>query len=146
MKKNIILFAIVTLFAIFTVILLAQNTTSQAGDSGDFRGVFSTDTYPVTKHKIIKAGDVITLSTWLRSPQKEDFNDNKNFLNSIAKTVEGMKLRISMKATQKNFNGVLGYRVTVTQMWNGFGSSIINGTEGIGYALVTATGTPVQIN
>ena len=137
MKKNIILFAIVT------VILLALNTTSQAGD---FRGVFSTDTYPITKHKIIKAGDVITLSTWLKAPQKEDFNDNENFLNSIAKTVEGMKLRISMKATQKNFNGVLGYRVTVTQMWNGFGNSVINGIEGIGYALITATGTPVQIN
>ena len=107
--------------------------------------MFTTDTCPVKEQKIIKAGTLITEFIYFKAPQRSDFQNKDNFLQLLGRYILDVETVLTKSAISKGYNAIIGYKLTITPSYNGFGSSTVNNMEGIGYSLITAQGVPVLV-
>lgn len=145
MAKKIVLVSLVFLF-LSSFVLFASAEKNAPGE-GAFLGAFTTDTYPVSGYEVVGAGDTISTAQIMFQAQGGDLNAEKgNYLGALTETMlNGIRQSLIEQAKKAGYDAIIGYRVTVAQTFDGFGSSIINGNYGVGYAAVMAQGVPVKI-
>lgn len=143
MFRKIVSITFLMLIASTVVIFAAKENSGQV----KFYGVFTTDTYPVHGYKITEAGDTISTASVMFQSQGNDLNsEESNYLGSLTDAMlNGVRQSLIDKAKKDGYQAVIGYKLTVAQTFNGYGSSVINGKYGVGYASIMAQGVPVKI-
>lgn len=123
-----------------------NKSAEQTVDDTKFYGLLTIDSYDVAGCEITAVGDSIVMTRYMKSAQMHEFNNEDNYLQQLSNTVI-TDLRESMRdaAIESSYNAVLGYTVIPMTHFEGFGGSVVNGAEGVGYAVLVAQGTPVTI-
>jgi hypothetical protein len=123
-----------------------ENTISEQIDDNKFYGILTIDTFDVAKCSIIEIGDMIQAVSYFKRAQREDFRNPDNFLQAIGDYVyDKHPAELKEEAIQKGYNVVLGYKTIPVTHYDGFGSSIVNGMNGVGYGVLIAQGTPAKV-
>lgn len=113
----------------------------------EFLGVFFLDTYPVTGCEIIKIRpSVIRSTTEFRAPEREEFNNNKNF-SKIIHSYQGDLINDAQSIAEKEgYNAIIGSKFYMNTQYQGVANlGAVDGNIGYGLGSITFIGHPVYI-
>ncbi len=124
-----------------------KQATTNKKKNKEFLGVFFIDTYPVTGCEIIKIrNSVIRSTTEFRAPEREEFNNNKNFSKVMHKYQSDLIEEAQSIAEKEGYNAIIGSKFLVNTHYQGMAN--LGATDGnIGYGLgsITYIGHPVFV-
>jgi hypothetical protein len=133
-------------YFLIIIILSFVVFTTQAEENKKFFGVFTVNNISIDGCKIVNMGNMLKLSTSMKSNQKHDFDNSTNYLNALSYyAIDDLPDRMKNAAIKNGFNAVIGYQLIPMTHFNGFGSSVINGLDGVGYGVIVALGTPIEL-
>lgn len=146
---------IITLLVLITTVCNVFAQTDEADKKSTlnnnakkgFLGVFFLDSYPVTGCEIIKMRpSVIRSTTEFRAPEREEFNNNKNF-SKIIHTYQGDLITEAQTIAEKEgYNAIIGSKFYINTYYQGVSNlGAVDGNIGYGLGSITYIGHPVFI-
>ncbi len=113
----------------------------------DFLGVFFLESYPVTGCEIIKVRpSVIRSTTEFRAPEREEFNNNKNFSKIIHSYQGDLIAEAQSIAEKEGYNAIIGSKFYINNHYQGAADlGAVDGNIGYGLGSITYIGHPVFI-
>lgn len=152
MIKGVIVL-LVACFIPFVVYAQAQNSEQEQkvstsnSKSKEFLGVFFIDSYPVTGCEIIKIRpSVIRSTTEFRAPEREEFNNNRNFSKVMHKYQGDLIDEAQSIAEKEGYNAIIGSKFLVNTHYQGASNlGAVDGNIGYGVGSITYIGHPVYI-
>lgn len=146
---------------LFTGVLLANTAYSQTSEADeqeqktsvtnsknkDFLGVFFIDTYPVTGCEVLKMRpSVIRSTTEFRAPEREEFNNNRNFSKVMHKYQGDLIDEAQGIAEKEGYNAIIGSKFLMNTHYQGAANlGTVDGNIGYGVGSITYIGHPVYI-
>ena len=124
-----------------------KSTVNNNSKSKEFLGVFFIDSYPVTGCEIIKIRpSVIRSTTEFRAPEREEFNNNKNF-SKIIHSYQGDLITEAQSIAEKEvYNAIIGSKFYINTHYQGVSDlGAVDGNIGYGLGSITYIGHPVFI-
>lgn len=106
-------------------------------------GLYTTDSLPVDNCSITDTAGGYTHTSWVQASDKVD--KGKAFVDEVITAVMDTEKVYANKVKKGGWNAVVGYSIKVDQIYNGFGTQIINGMKGTGGAVLIAQGVPVEV-
>ena len=122
----------------FSALLFTTPTMADA-----WFGLFTTDRIPADNCSIINATGAYTLTSWVTGP--DETNRDGAWGQKVSVAVAESEASLVETAKKEGWHAVVGYRLIVSQTYNGFGSSIINNMKGVGGAVIIVQGVPVHV-
>lgn len=124
-----------------------QKVSAQNSKSKEFLGVFFIETYPVTGCEIIKIRpSVIRSTTEFRAPEREEFNNNRNFSKVMHKYQGDLIDEAQGIAEKEGYNAIIGSKFLVNTHYQGASNlGAVDGNIGYGVGSITYIGHPVYI-
>ncbi len=124
-----------------------QKVSTSNSKSKEFLGVFFIDSYPVTGCEIIKIRpSVIRSTTEFRAPEREEFNNNRNFSKVMHKYQGDLIDEAQSIAEKEGYNAIIGSKFLVNTHYQGASSlGAVDGNIGYGLGSITYIGHPVYI-
>ncbi len=124
-----------------------QKVSTSNSKSKEFLGVFFIDSYPVTGCEIIKIRpSVIRSTTEFRAPEREEFNNNRNFSKVMHKYQGDLIDEAQSIAEKEGYNAIIGRKFLVNTHYQGASSlGAVDGNIGYGLGSITYIGHPVYI-
>lgn len=124
-----------------------KSTVNNNSKSKEFLGVFFIDSYPVTGCEIIKIRpSVIRSTTEFRAPEREEFNNNKNFSKIIHSYQGDLITEAQSIAEKEGYNAIIGSKFYVNTHYQGVSDlGAVDGNIGYGLGSITYIGHPVFI-
>lgn len=126
---------------------VAEKKSTVNNKSKEFLGVFFIDSYPVTGCEIVKIRpSVIRSTTEFRAPEREEFNNNKNF-SKIIHGYQGELISEAQSIAEKEgYNAVIGSKFYTNIHYQGVDDlGAVDGNIGYGLGSITYVGHPVFI-
>ncbi len=113
----------------------------------EFLGIFFIDTYPVTGCEVIKIRpSVIRSTTEFRAPEREEFNNNRNFSKVMHKYQGDLIDEAQSIAEKEGYNAIIGSSFLVNTHYQGASNlGAVDGNIGYGVGSITYIGHPVYI-
>ncbi len=124
-----------------------KSTVNNNSKSKEFLGVFFIDSYPVTGCEIIKIRpSVIRSTTEFRAPEREEFNNNKNFSKIIHSYQGDLITEAQSIAEKEGYNAIIGSKFYINTHYQGVSDlGAVDGNIGYGLGSITYIGHPVFI-
>jgi len=124
-----------------------KSTVNNNSKSKEFLGVFFIDSYPVTGCEIIKIRpSVIRSTTEFRAPEREEFNNNKNFSKIIHSYQGDLITEAQSIAEKEGYNAIIGSKFYINTHYQGVSDlGALDGNIGYGLGSITYIGHPVFI-
>lgn len=124
-----------------------KSTVNNNSKSKEFLGVFFIDSYPVTGCEIIKIRpSVIRSTTEFRAPEREEFNNNKNFSKIIHSYQGDLITEAQSIAEKEGYNAIIGSKFYINTHYQGVSDlGAVDGNIGYGLGSITYVGHPVFI-
>lgn len=124
-----------------------KSTVNNNSKSKEFLGVFFIDSYPVTGCEIIKIRpSVIRSTTEFRAPEREEFNNNKNFSKIIHSYQGDLITEAQSIAEKEGYNAIIGSKFYINTHYQGVSDlGAVDGNIGYGLGSITYMGHPVFI-
>lgn len=124
-----------------------KSTVNNNSKSKEFLGVFFIDSYPVTGCEIIKIRpSVIRSTTEFRAPEREEFNNNKNFSKIIHSYQGDLIIEAQSIAEKEGYNAIIGSKFYINTHYQGVSDlGAVDGNIGYGLGSITYIGHPVFI-
>lgn len=124
-----------------------KSTVNNNSKSKEFLGVFFIDSYPVTGCEIIKIRpSVIRSTTEFRAPEREEFNNNRNFSKVMHKYQGDLIDEAQSIAEKEGYNAIIGSKFLVNTHYQGASNlGAVDGNIGYGVGSITYIGHPVYI-
>lgn len=124
-----------------------KSTVNNNSKSKEFLGVFFIDSYPVTGCEIIKIRpSVIRSTTEFRAPEREKFNNNKNFSKIIHSYQGDLITEAQSIAEKEGYNAIIGSKFYINTHYQGVSDlGAVDGNIGYGLGSITYIGHPVFI-
>lgn len=124
-----------------------KSTVNNNSKSKEFLGVFFIDSYPVTGCEIIKIRpSVIRSTTEFRAPEREEFNNNKNFSKIIHSYQGDLITEAQSIAEKEGYNAIIGSKFYTNTHYQGVSDlGAVDGNIGYGLGSITYIGHPVFI-
>lgn len=124
-----------------------KSTVNNNSKSKEFLGVFFIDSYPVTGCEIIKIRpSVIRSTTEFRAPEREEFNNNKNFSKIIHSYQGDLITEAQSIAEKEGYNAIIGSKFYINTHYQGVSDlGAVDGNIGYGLGSMTYIGHPVFI-
>ncbi len=125
----------------------AKKSAVTHNSKSGFLGVFFLDTYPVTGCEIIKIRpSVIRSTTEFRAPEREEFNNNKNFSKIIHSYQGDLIAEAENIAEKEGYNAIIGSKFYINNHYQGVANlGAVDGNIGYGLGSITYIGHPVYI-
>lgn len=132
---------------ILIICCLASMAYAQNRAAKDFLGVFFLETYPVTGCEIVKMRSTpIRSTTEFRAPEREEFNNDKNFSKIIHKYQTDLLNEAQSIARKEGYNAVIGSKFLTNTHYQGAANlGAVDGNIGYGVGSMTFIGHPVFI-
>lgn len=124
-----------------------KSTVNNNSKSKEFLGVFFIDSYPVTGCEIITIRpSVIRSTTEFRAPEREEFNNNKNFSKIIHSYQGDLITEAQSIAEKEGYNAIIGSKFYINTHYQGVSDlGAVDGNIGYGLGSITYIGHPVFI-
>lgn len=124
-----------------------KSTVNNNSKSKEFLGVFFIDSYPVAGCEIIKIRpSVIRSTTEFRAPEREEFNNNKNFSKIIHSYQGDLITEAQSIAEKEGYNAIIGSKFYINTHYQGVSDlGAVDGNIGYGLGSITYIGHPVFI-
>lgn len=124
-----------------------QQVTVTNSKNKEFLGVFFMEIYPVTGCEIIKIRpSVIRSTTEFRAPEREEFNNNRNFSKVMHKYQGDLIDEAQGLAVKEGYNAIIGSKFLVNTHYQGASNlGAVDGNIGYGVGSITYIGHPVYI-
>lgn len=151
MKKisYVVVICLISVFSVFAQMDSAEkkSTSNNNSKSKEFLGVFFIDSYPVTGCEIIKIRpSVIRSTTEFRAPEREEFNNNKNFSKIIHSYQGDLITEAQSIAEKEGYNAIIGSKFYINTHYQGVANlGAVDGNIGYGLGSITYIGHPVYI-
>ena len=152
MKKGVLALLLITLFSMQAYAQTAEQEQEQKVAASntknkEFLGVFFIETYPVTGCEIIKIRpSVIRSTTEFRAPEREEFNNNRNFSKVMHKYQGDLIDEAQQIAEKEGYNAIIGSKFLVNTHYQGVANlGAVDGNIGYGVGSITYIGHPVYI-
>ena len=131
-------------FVICAMFLFVSPTYAQ---NKDFLGIFFIDNYPVTGCEITKIRpSAIRSTTEFRAPEREEFNNDKNFSKIIHKYQSDLLSEAQNIAKKEGYNAIIGSQFLTNTHYQGVENlGAVDGNIGYGVGSMTFIGHPVYI-
>lgn len=112
-----------------------------------FLGIFFSENYPVVGCEILKIrSTAIRSTTEFRAPEREEFNNNRNFSKIIHKYQGDLLSDAEKIAKKEGYNAVIGSKFYINNHYQGVSNlGSVDGNIGYGLGSITFIGHPVYI-
>ena len=124
-----------------------QKEAASNNKSKEFLGIFFIETYPVTGCEIIKIRpSVIRSTTEFRAPEREEFNNDRNFSKVMHKYQGDLIDEAKSIAEKEGYNAIIGSKFLVNTHYQGAANlGAVDGNIGYGVDSISYIGHPVYI-
>lgn len=129
------------------IFLLSFYVSSAQAQSKDFLGIFFMDNYPVTGCEVMKVRHTaIRSTTEFRAPEREEFNNDKNFSKIIHGYQTDLLSEAQSIAKKEGYNAIIGGQFIINTHYQGASDlGAVDGNIGYGVGSMTFIGHPVYI-
>lgn len=132
----------------FAQMVSEANQSKSNAAATAFLGIFFLQQYPVAGCSVLRVRPLPIRSTVeFLAPEREEFNNDKNFIKSIHKYQTDLLNEAESLAKQEGYNAIIGANFFSTFHYQGVATlGTINGNIGYGLGAMTFVGHPVNIS
>ena len=132
---------------ITVLICIFLSTSYSYAQDKKFLGIFFMDSYPVTGCEVIKIRPTaIRSTTEFRAPEREEFNNDKNFTKVIHKYQTDLLAEAQNVSKKEGYNAIIGSQFLINTHYEGASNlGAVDGNIGYGVGSMTFIGHPVYI-